>query len=139
MSFSFPSLKAESPPKRTLAGIRPPNASRLPSGEKAKAKGKALTSSSWRSSVCGTTPEPASHRVTVLLPNADAGSLPSREKATPLTQLEWPASVCRAGVPMAQLYDLVIQTPAACRPATEGQGVDPARIALERLSCHVSR
>src|SRR5277367_2600266 len=40
------------------------------------------------------TPDPASHSLTVLSLYADASVLPSGEKATAMTELEWPSSVC---------------------------------------------
>jgi hypothetical protein len=46
------------------------------------------------SNVCSTAPDPASHSLTVLSLDADASSLPSGEKATAVTQSEWPSSVC---------------------------------------------
>ena len=42
---------------------------------------------------CSAVPVPASHSLTVLSPEADANCLPSGEKATAMTQPEWPSIV----------------------------------------------
>ena len=55
-----------------------------------------------------------------LVARADATSLPSGEKATELTESEWPSSVC-SGAPVAASQSLTVlspePTPPACRPA----------------------
>jgi hypothetical protein len=59
-------------------GLLRPDASCLPSGEKATA----MTELAWPSSVCRAAPVAASHSLTVLSCDADASCLPSGEKAT---------------------------------------------------------
>src|ERR1700722_13745736 len=44
--------------------------------------------------VCRVAPKPASHSLAVPSRDADASSLPFGEKATALTESEWPSSVC---------------------------------------------
>ena len=51
----------------------------------------------------------ASQSLTVLSSDADATSLPSGEKATALTELEWPSSVCSAA-PVAASQSLTVSS-----------------------------
>src|SRR2546429_594592 len=53
---------------------------------------ESVTKAEPPSSICSAAPEPASHSLTVLSPDADASCLPSGEKATAKTQSEWPSS-----------------------------------------------
>ena len=79
------------PQSRTVLSSEP-EATSLPSGEKATL----LTQLLWPSSVRRAAPVAASQSRTVLSAEPEATSLPSGEKATLLTLRLWPSSVRRA-------------------------------------------
>ncbi|SLM38898.1 hypothetical protein LPUS_09283 [Lasallia pustulata] len=84
-----------------------PDASCLPSGEKATAE----TQLEWPSRVCNVAPIAASQIRTVMSLEPDASCLPSGEKATAKTHPEWPSRVCNvAPIAASQIRDGVDPT-----------------------------
>ncbi|KAF2626091.1 hypothetical protein BU25DRAFT_472279 [Macroventuria anomochaeta] len=59
-------------------------------------------------SVCRHAPLPVSHTLTVLSYDADASLLESCEKATEVTWLLWPSSVCRQALQLLLIAGLMV-------------------------------